>query len=64
VRTQSPKIENTPRFSNVYQLRDYLVTKPDVKEAYEKLVKDKAIDSKLDKAIKIEMSRLGFGDLQ
>lgn len=44
---------------NVYQLRDHLVVQADPSKELKKLVEKGYVDEKLERAIKIEMQRLG-----
>lgn len=54
---------NTPKFSNVYELRDYLMTQENARATYQSLVVAGKVDPSLDRAIKLEMLRAGWGDL-
>jgi len=52
-------LENIPTLNSVYSVRDYLVTKPEPYKAFEELLGRGYIDSVLNRAVRIEMKRLG-----
>lgn len=58
------KNANIPGFDgtnlNVYQVRDYLMTQPDPVGSFIKLKKRGIISNKLEKAVVIELQRIGF----
>ena len=64
---KSPFLVNIPGYSpdkslNMFQVRDYLMTQDEEMKAYKALKRMGIISDKLDRAVRIEMRRVGFSN--